>query len=199
MQPIVSTPRLFTVDDLANLPDDGNRYEVIEGELYMAAAPGNEHQGIIEMLTIALGTWRRAGGGGLSRPGIGLMFSRRDGVIPDLVWAAPDQLPAILINPATGERDGKWHLAPALVIEVLSPGPPNSERDRETKLTLYDRRGVREYWIVDPARWVEVYRRSEGMLRLVATVTAAEHLTSPQLPGFSLPVAALFEEMGDTT
>ena len=188
--------RLFTVDDLANMPDDGKRYEVIEGELYVTAVPGDDHQGIITALMVALGAWRRAGGGGRLRPGIRLLFSRRDGVIPDLAWAAPDQLPAMLIDPATGGRDGKWHLAPALVVEVLSPGHKNAECDRETKLTLYDRRGVREYWIVDPAgRTVEVYRRAEGALRLAATVLPAETLTSPLLPGFALPVADLFEDI----
>lgn len=187
--------RQFTVDDLPNMPDDGNRYEVIEGELYVTAAPGDAHQGIIGVLFVALNTWRQAGGGGRLRLGIGLVFSRRDAVIPDLAWAAPDQLPAILIDPATGERDGKWHLAPALVVEVLSPGKVNAERDRETKLTLYDRRGVREYWIVDPAaRAVEIYRRGQGALSLVATALSDEALLSPLLPGFRLPVADLFEE-----
>ncbi|MCC6626474.1 MAG: Uma2 family endonuclease [Chloroflexi bacterium] len=191
-----STARQFTVDDLANFPDDGNRYEVIEGELYMSAAPGNRHQMVIVALTVALELWRRAGGGGLLVSGIGLVFSKADAVIPDLVWAAPDQLPAMLIDPATGQRDEKWHLAPALVIEVLSPGPVNLERDRETKLTLYSRRGVREYWIVDPVRrGVEVYRRTEGQLHLIGTVLADEPLTSPHLAGFSLPVADLFAEV----
>jgi Uma2 family endonuclease len=191
----MTATRQFTIDDLVNLPDDGNRYEIIEGELYVTAAPGDEHQGVIAALLVALETWRRAGGGGRLRAGIGLIFSRRDGVIPDLVWAAPDQLPAMLIDPATGRRDGKWHRAPALVVEVLSPGAENAERDRETKLTLYDRRGVREYWIVDPvSRAVEVYRRREGALQLAATVLQGETLTSPQLPGLALPVAGLFEE-----
>jgi Uma2 family endonuclease len=192
----MATTRLFTVDDLANMPDDGQRYEVIEGELYVTAAPSDEHQGIVTTLTVALGTWQRSDGGGRLRPGIGLIFSRHDGVIPDLVWAAPDQLPGILINPATGERDGKWHQAPALVVEVLSPGRANAERDRETKLTLYSRRGVREYWIVDPvAQVVEVYRRRDGALILVATLLSDETLTSPLLPSFALPVADLFEEV----
>lgn len=192
----MTTTRLFTVDDLANLSDDGNQYEVIEGELYVTAAPGDAHQGVIEALTVALGAWRRAGGGGRLRSGIGLIFSRHDGVIPDLVWASPDQVPAMLINPATGKRDGKWHLAPALAIEILSPGRENAERDRETKLTLYGRRGVREYWIVDPAnRSVEIYRRRAGILDLVTTALADEMLTSPLLPGFALPVADLFEDI----
>lgn len=99
--------RQFMVDDLANMPDDGKRYEIIEGELYVTEGPSDTHQGLIGALLLALGNWRRAGGGGRLRPGIGLVFSRHDAVIPDLAWAAPDQLPAILIDPATGEQDGK--------------------------------------------------------------------------------------------
>jgi Uma2 family endonuclease len=200
MNTIVSTPRLFTVDDLDNLPEDDRRYEVIEGELYVSAAPGDAHQGVLEALTVALGNWRRAGGGGRLRTGIGLIFSRHDGVIPDLVWAAPDQLPAMLINPATGARDGKWHLAPALAVEILPLGTANIEREYETKRTLYDRRGVREYWVVDPVgRAVEVYRREQAGAALdsVGEVAAGAVLTSPQLPGFALPVAGLFEEIGE--
>jgi Uma2 family endonuclease len=63
----------------------------------------------------------------------------------------------VMINPTTGRRDGKLYAAPDLVVEVLSPGRENEERDRETKLTLYSRRGVLEYWIVDRfTRRVEV-------------------------------------------
>lgn len=194
----MATTRLFTVDDLDDTPDDGLRYEVIEGELYVSAAPSDDHQGVMARMQFALDTWRRAGGGGRLRPGIGLIFSRYDGVIPDLVWAAPEQLPAMLIEPATGRRDGKWHLAPALVIEVLSPGTSNAERDRDIKLRLYGRWGVREYWIVDPfRRAVEVYRRADEDDRLgpATSVPAGETLTSPRLPGLALAVADLFAEI----
>jgi Uma2 family endonuclease len=75
---------------------------------------------------------------------------------------------------------------PNLVVEILSPGPPNEERDLDLKLTLYSRRGVREYWIVD---WrevsIRVYRRADAALQLVATLSADDALTSPMLPGFS--------------
>ena len=78
-------------------------------------------------------------------------------------------------------------------MEVISPGLANQQRDRQTKLKLYSRRGVREYWIVD---WqqpqVEVYRRTEAELTLVATLYRTDILQSPLLPGFSCQVAALF-------
>jgi Uma2 family endonuclease len=80
-----------------------------------------------------------------------------------------------------------------LVVEVLSPGGTNERRDREAKLKLYSRRGVLEYWIVDwRTQQIEVYRREQLALRLVATLYATDTLTSPFLPGFVCQVATLF-------
>lgn len=91
--------------------------------------------------------------------------------------------------------DEAGHLtgAPALVVEVLSPGVEDERRDREAKLKLYESRGVREYWIVDwRLQQIAVYRRDQAMLRLVATLFAEDVLTSPLFPGFPCPVARLF-------
>ena len=80
--------------------------------------------------------------------------------------------------------------APDLVVEVLSPGSTNERRDRELKLKLYSRQGVHEYWIVDWQRHnLQVYRRSEAELHLVATLEDEDTLTSPNLPGFSCRLA----------
>ena len=94
--------------------------------------------------------------------------------------------------------DGKFHEAPELVIEVLSPGSVNERRDREAKLQLYSRRGVSEYWIVDwRLRSIDVYRRDQAQLHYVATLFEAETLESPLLPGFSCAVGALFRQIPD--
>lgn len=90
--------------------------------------------------------------------------------------------------------DDHFHVAPELVIEVLSFGKEQERRDRETKLKLYSRRGVLEYWI---ANWrtqqIEVYRRKRNQLRLIETLNIADTLTSPTLPGFSCLVESLFK------
>src|SRR5207247_8873902 len=90
------------------------------------------------------------------------------------------------------DADGKLHAAPDLLIEVLSPGRSNEERDREVKMKLYSRQGVREYWI---ANWqdvtIHVYRREDATLRLVATLTADHTSTSPLLPDFAVSVREL--------
>ena len=77
-----------------------------------------------------------------------------------------------------------------LVVEVLSPGAENERLDRELKLSLYSRQGVREYWIVDwRARTVQVYRRQQTQLELAATLLGEDVLTSPLLPGFACPIS----------
>jgi Uma2 family endonuclease len=186
--------RRFTIDDLENFPEDGSRYEVIDGELHVSTAPDVEHQFVISEFDRSLGNWSTETGLGLLVPGAGLIFSRHDGVIPDLMWYGAEQLPRALINPATGERVGRFFVAPYLAIEVLSPGKVNEDRDRETKLTLYSRRGVREYWIVDRfTRTVLVYRRTAAAeLDLAATLTDRDMLTSPLLPGFAVVVERVF-------
>jgi Uma2 family endonuclease len=83
--------------------------------------------------------------------------------------------------------------APDLVVEVVSPGATNSERDRQLKRQLYSVRGVREYWIVDPQlRTIEIYRQRENALALAATLHESDTLTSALLPGFSCSISDIF-------
>lgn len=115
-----------------------------------------------------------------------MVFSDEDAVAPDIAWVSTGRV-RHLVN----ER-GKLRAAPDLVVEVLSPGAVNEERDREAKLRLYSRWGVREYWIVS---WelveVHVFRRVDAALAIAATLVADDVLTSQLLPGFSARVGAL--------
>ena len=122
----------------------------------------------------------------LSQPAIGSVCIEASDVAPDVIWISRERWATVL------QQDGKLHAAPELVIEVLSPGGTNEFRDRDTKLKLYSRRGVLEYWIVDwRTQQVEVYRREDLALHLVATLHPTDRLTSPLVPGFSCEVAAL--------
>ena len=153
----------------------------------MTTQPHWTHQDICTTLAVELRLWIRQGGQGAVVLAPGVIFDVENAVAPDLVWVAADRLPLIL-----GE-DGKLHDAPDLAVEVLSPGTANTRRDRDVKLRLYSLRGVREYWIVDwPGKSVQIYRHSAGALKLAATLLAEDELTSPLLPGFSLPLARLF-------
>ncbi len=181
--------RGVTVDQLADYPmDDGNRYELIDGALHVTTQPHLEHQRIVKKLSYALTGWDARSGADEVIIAPGVIFSDRNAVAPDLVWLSNERAVDVL---APG--DGKLHGPPDLVVEVLSQGSANERRDREIKRELYDRYGVEEYWVVDRfTRRVDIYRRQEGALALVARPGVDAELISPLLPGFACPVATLF-------
>ena len=140
----------ITWQDVQQLPDDGNRYEAIDGELCVTSAPSLRHQRILMRLTLALHNL-------LVEPGHGELFfaptgvefpATEEGVQPDLLFVS---------NQRRGILADQWiRGAPDLVVEILSP--TTAHRDRGVKRKLYDRQGVSVYWIVDPdARAVEVW------------------------------------------
>lgn len=183
----MSTIEKFTSADLAVMPDDGKRYEIIEGELYVSRQPGFEHQYTCGRLSRFLDEWNDQSDAGVVLIAPGLIFAEDDDVAPDVVWISRERLAKAL------DAAGHLHAAPELVIEVLSPGKANEYRDREAKLKLYSRRGVQEYWIVDwMQRLVEVFRREQAALKQAATLYAQDTLESPLLPGFSCQVAKVF-------
>ena len=186
----MGTPLRWTSADLDVLPDDGKRYEIVDGEIYVSRQPGYHHQYACSQLNIALGVWSNQTNVGVTLQASGVIFADDDDVVPDVVWISHERLATAL------DQAGHLHTAPELVVEVLSPGSANERRDREVKLKLYSRRGVLEYWLVDwPQRQVEVYRRQEQALHLVATLYAMDTLTSPMLPGFACPVTQLFGDI----
>ncbi|MDJ0676891.1 MAG: Uma2 family endonuclease [Calothrix sp. MO_167.B42] len=183
-----STERVrWTTSDLELLPDNGNRYEIVDGELFVTRAPHWKHQKFCTKISKELDSYSEETGLGETTSGAGVIFSDADNVIPDVVWISKERLAAGL------DDAGHLTVAPELVIEVLSPGEINERRDKEVKLKLYASQGVREYWI---ANWqlqqIQVYRREQAMLVLVGTLFVGDELTSPLLPGFSCPVARLF-------
>jgi Uma2 family endonuclease len=173
--------------DLELLPDNGNRYEIIDGELLVTRAPHWDHQNAIVNLSVALVTWSRITGLGKVSVTPGIIFTDDDNVIPDLVWISTDRLARVL------DEAGHLLAAPELVVEVLSAGSDNERRDREVKRKLYAIRGVQEYWIIDWRRQqIEVFRRDSYGLSLVATLFASDVLSSPLLPNFEQSVAEVF-------
>jgi Uma2 family endonuclease len=179
----------FTSADLELMPDDGKRREVIDGELFVSKVPHHEHQAVCATLIGELYAWNLRTELGRVSAAPGVVFDDDD-VIPDVVWCRRERLATAL------DEAGHFHLAPDLVVEVLSPGPANERRDRIVKLELYSRRAVLEYWIVDwPGRQVELSRRENLRLRLIATLREADTLESPFLPGFALPLERLFADV----
>jgi Uma2 family endonuclease len=177
---------LLTIDDLIALPEDGNRYELIEGELIVSGMPSLTHQDVIGNLFFWLRRYLQDNPIGRVVMTPGVIFDRYNGVIPDIVFLTNEQLEAV-------GADTHIRFAPALAVEVVSPGRENARRDRVKKLRLYDKFGVGEYWVADPeARTLEIYRRAEGALALAATLTGEDEINTPLLPGFTSTPARVF-------
>ncbi|PYS09372.1 MAG: hypothetical protein DMG15_24055 [Acidobacteria bacterium] len=190
---ITTAPR-FTSADLESFPDDGKRYEIIDGELYVSKQPHFYHQGVCSRILLKLEQWSQQSGDGEAVIAPGLVLADDDDVAPDVVWVSSRRMATTLGD------DGKFHAAPELIVEVLSPGAANEKRDRDAKLKLYSRRGVDEYWIMDwRRRSVEVFRRKNARLILTTTLRDSDILTTPLLSRFACPVSELFEGIPSKT
>jgi Uma2 family endonuclease len=175
---------LLTIADLDSLPEDGNRYELIEGELFVSRSPSLIHQRTLGNVHFLFKDFLRDNPIGeiLTTPGV--IFSDFSGVIPDLVYVSHERGKVI----ATGDRING---APELIIEVLSQGTENRRRDEHAKRQLYKKYGVKEYWILDPQqRTVQVFRTAR--FKLTATLGVRDVLTTPLLPGFRCPIKEIF-------
>ncbi len=185
MRPDVPAVKL-TYDDLLLLPEDRNRHELIDGEHYATAAPSFRHQTAVGNLLRLLGNFLqgRALGRVWTSP-IDVVLSGHDVVEPDLIF----------VSQANLERVKGRHLegAPDLVVEVLS-GSTRS-RDETAKRRLYEKHGVREYWLVDPdAETVSVLQQAGlGYPPPAEVFAAGNSLATPLLPGLEIPVTAIFE------
>ena len=152
----METKKVWTYDDLQSLPDDGNRYEIIDGELVVSPSPAFWHQEVLKRLFLA---FQR----GLEEAGIArVYFAPLDVILSPTRVVVPDLLVVREERRGIFEKRGAV-AAPDLVIEVLSPS--NTRHDRVTKRRFYARNGIREYWIVDPeAETIEVLQLIEGGL-----------------------------------
>lgn len=177
---------LLTVADLDACPEDNNRYELIEGELFVSRAPGIPHQRVILNLEIILSNYLREHPIGILVPGAGAIFSDYDAVIPDLAFVRNERWDQVV----TGE---KFTGALDLIIEVTSPGAENRRRDLLVKRQLYGKYGVAEYWVIDTDnRQIEVYRLQGQRQESVGTFQNSDELESRLLPDFKLAVNTIF-------
>jgi len=165
------------------MPDDGHRYEIIEGELFVSPAPTIKHQMVSLNLTMILGAHVRANqlGRVLTAP-CTVRLTPDEPVEPDLFFVSRDRERIVGDQAVNGPPD--------LIVEILSPS--GTGRDRVTKFNRYAQVGVAEYWIIDPAEeTVEQYALEEG-----GYVRLAPHADgtwgSRVMPDLRLTVAQLF-------
>jgi Uma2 family endonuclease len=184
MAPVkVVRPRV-SYADLERAPEDGRRYELYDGEVYVVPAPLPIHQ-IVQIEVAVLLRAYAAERGGFSVPSpIDVVFSQYDVLQPDIVYFSPDRAHLVDIHRPI-------HDAPDLCVEVMSPS--TRETDRGRKMQMFARYGVREYWIADPdTRTIELYRLHDDGYLLAATVSGNELVSSPLLPGLMFPASAVF-------
>ena len=150
--------RKYTIEDYRALPE-GAPYQLIGGELVSSPAPSTYHQKVLRNLFVVM--WSYVSGKGLGE----LLFSPIDVYLeegeayqPDIVFVSKERMGII-------KGDGIWG-APDMVIEILSKS--TAYYDMKHKKRVYERSGVREYWIVDPyEKSVEVYERRGERFELV--------------------------------
>src|ERR1700693_4346304 len=163
-------------DDLCLLPNDGERYEIIDGELFVTPASDFLHQIIVTRLSHILQTYLDDHPLGLVLVSpFDVVFSQFDVIEPDILYISNPRKSVLTEKNAQG--------SPNLVVEVLSQS--TAKTDRTLKLKLYARFEVDEYWIIDPeGPSAEIYRREKGGLEPAVKLDAKDSLTSPLFPGF---------------
>ena len=187
-----SLPITFTVSDLESITEDTSRNEIVGGKLFVSHAPHLDHQKLASNLNIVLGIYLLKNPIGIIVQTPGIIFSNEDAVIPDLVFATNETAENAVIS--AGEKfEGKFNAAPELLIEILSYGKKDIERDRVIKSELYGKYGVKEYWVVDGMfNTIEVYRLEEKGLERIKRFEIHEIIETPILPDFSLKLTDIF-------
>lgn len=176
--------RLWTYETYRELPEDGKRRQIIEGELFVTPAPGSYHQTLSKRLQYEL--YRHVeleGRGQFFNAPIDVIFDDRSVLQPDLV--------VILEGGKARVTAEGIHGPPDLLVEILSPS--TARTDRQAKRTLYAGHGVREYWIVDPdATRIEVASNPDEAFAKPVIFDAPETLRSRVLPDLCIALRPLF-------
>ena len=155
------TARRYTVDEVLAFPPDGNRYELVDGELLVTPAPAQAHQLLLGELYFRLYEYLRP------YPSVARVFFSP----ADITWSAEEYVqPDLLVVPAR-EVTGNWRDCQTLWLAVEALSPSSARHDRVTKRRLYQRKGVATYWIADlEGRLVEVWHPGDDRPEIVTDV-----------------------------
>lgn len=176
--------RRYTYDDLALFPDDHLRRELIDGELIVSPSPRVRHQAVVTELLVELALWTREHGGKAFAAPLDVKFSDVTVLEPDVLLVRTEHLDLL--------EEKFISAAPDVVVEVSSPSTRHLELMR--KHSVYETFGVAEYWYVDlEVDRVEVHRLVDGVYPAPRVLQRGDVLESPEVPGFSVPVAQLLD------
>lgn len=174
------------------LPNDGRRYEIINGVLYVANAPSLDHQFTVSEIHFHLKLFVREQhlGQVFTAPTEVHLSETSRPVQPDVLFISAMRQPPYGAKFFAG--------APDLIVEVVSPS--SIRLDRKVKFDAYEEAGVAEYWIADPkTRSVEVYTLSRGEYALHGQYTGDELIESALLEGLQIKTTALFQSPSPNT
>lgn len=185
MTPVrVERPRV-SYSDLERAPEDGRRYELYDGEVFVVPSPRPIHQVVADNIVERLRVYQRGHGGRAISSPIDIVFSEYDVVQPDVVFFEAAR--ASLVKP-----DEPIRVAPDIAIEVLSPS--TMETDRGKKMQLLARYGVPEYWLVDPAsQTVEIQWLNGSQYLLAHKAGLTDRIRSTILPNLELTATEVFD------
>ena len=151
--------REWTVEEVWALPEDGKRYEVIDGELFVTPSPRDEHQFVVVELVLRLQGYLRLVGTGRTR------------ISPSDIRSGPRTMvqPDVFVVPlVAGKFRRGWNTLPGLLLAVEVLSPSSARTDRDVKRRLYQRAGIPEYWIVDvDAALIERWRSGDERPEIV--------------------------------
>ncbi len=179
----VSTVK-FTYEDYLLFPENGKRHELIDGEHYMTPAPSTKHQRISRKLLRILDNFveKNKLGEVFDAP-YDIIFSDINVVQPDIIFISNENMRIITERNVQGSPD--------LVIEIISEG--TRKTDKVIKRRLYEKFGVKEYWIIDPVvDTLEVYKPTERGYKKVAEYEKGDVLSSELLKGLTINLAEIF-------
>jgi Uma2 family endonuclease len=181
-EPLYSGMRL-TSDEYLALPDDGFRYELIDGVVVMSPTPKPDHQDAVAAIEFQIRLFLREHPIGRLYEDIDVRFDAQTLYAPDLLFIAAGRLP---------RRPTRIDVVPDLIVEVISPS--SERRDLTTKMADYQRCGVKEYWVIDAARHsMRFFRLQRG--KLTAVRVSGTRFRSRAIPGFVLNLAELKREL----
>ena len=172
--------------DLERWPDDGRRYELYDGDVFVIPSPILLHQLVSGRLYLALNDYVTQHGGVVLYAPLDVVLTEYDVVQPDLLLFTAERLHRL-------DRQQVPRVPPDLAIEVLSPGTARNDRGRKKQLLA--RHGVREYWLVDPEPIsIEIHSLRDNSFVVASISTGSGPVESPLLPALRLSPADLVPE-----
>lgn len=178
--------QLLTYDDYLTFPDnDGIRKEIIEGELFMSPAPSMKHQSISKKIFRLLDDYITKNNlGDVWYAPCDVIFSNINIMQPDILFISNENHEILTALNIKG--------APDLIIEILSPS--TIENDRIIKKQVYEKFGVKEYWIVDPEQeTIEGWTLKQGRFQLFQKAQKTDIFRSKLIQGLELDLAPIFQ------